>query len=247
MAKEAEKNRTMYLKGSKEIGILLLHGWTSPPDELFPMARYLNSLGYTVSVPLLRGHGTRPEDLECVKWTDWLAQSRDELKKLEKSCKNIFVGGISMGGDLAIMLSGEKSISGTIAMGAAIRFKFHYLAKMALFAMGLTKKYRKKYYPPWLRKKMAHRKVYLYYPIESAKEVVRLTEHVKENLPMLTRPILIMQSTTDHMVSRKSPQIIFDGVKSKVKEIFWIKNAYHVFVEKKEVWEKVGEFMQKAK
>ena len=236
-------DKPFFLKGNNEIGILLLHGWTSPPDELFPLAKYLNSFGYTVSAPLLLGHGTRPEDLEHVKWKDWLFQSREELEKLKKHSDKIFVGGISMGGNLAMMISDDESIAGIVAMGAAMRYKFHSLAKIILFFMGLTKTYRKKYYPPWVRKKMGNRKVYLRYPIESAKEVVRMTDATREFLPRVTKPILIMQSKSDHMVSKKSPQMIFEGVKSNIKEIFWIENVYHVFVGKREVWEKIAQFI----
>ena len=224
------EDKAFFLKGSNNIGILLLHGWTSPNDELFPLARYLNSFGYTVSAPLLLGHGTRPEDLEHVEWKDWLSQSRKELEKLKRHCGKIFVGGISMGGNLAIMISDDESVAGIVTMGAAMRYKLHSLVKISLFFMGLTKTYRNKYYPPWVRKYMGNRKVYLRYPVKSAKEVVRMAEATREFLPRVTKPILIMQSSADHMVSKKSPRLIAEGVKSKIKEIFWIENAYHVFV-----------------
>lgn len=273
MADKIDKNKSFFLKGSNNVGILLLHGWTSPPDELFGLAEYLNSFGWTVSVPLLLGHGTRPEDLEHVRWKDWLFQSREELEKLKKSLslttgvlggdakrdttnhpkresvvrdEKIFVGGISMGANLAMMISDDESVAGIFTMGAAAKYKLHRLAKIALFFMGIMKKYRKKYYPPWIRKKMGNRKVYMYYPIESAKEVVRLSEATNVFLPRVAKPILIMQSTTDHMVSKKNPQVIFDKVKSKIKEIFWVEDVYHVFAEKKKVWEKIREFIQKV-
>jgi len=132
-----------------------------------------------------------------------------------------------------------------ISLGSAVRYKFHRLAKAGLFLMGMTKKYRKKYYPPWARKKMGDRKVYAHYPVESAKEVVRLADATRAFLPHITKPILIMQSTTDHMVSKKSPQIIVDRVGSNIKEIVWVKDGYHVFVDKKEVWEKIREFIKR--
>src|SRR4030042_6255735 len=240
---EKYQGNPFFLKGDSNIGILLLHGWASPPDELLPLAKYLNSFCYTVSAPLLLGHGTRPEDLEHVKWKDWLSQSRKALKELKKKSENIFVGGISMGGNLAMMISEDEAVAGIFTMGASIRYKVHFLVKISLFFMGLTKKYRNKYYPPWVRKRMGDRKGYLRYPIESAKEVVRMTDATREFLPRVTKPILIMQSTTDHMVSRKSPQIIMESVKSKIKEIFWIENAYHVFAGEKKVWEKIAHFI----
>ncbi len=234
-----------FLKGSNDIGILLLHGWSSPPDELFPMAQYFNSFGYTVLVPTFRGHGTRPEDLLGVTRRDWLEDAKSALAELKKHSSRIFVGGISMGGNLAMLLAEDKSVAGIMPMGAAMKYKFHSIVKIALFLLGLTKTYRRKYYPPWARKRMRKRKVYLYYPIESAKEVQRLADETRKFLPRVAKPILIMQSTTDYLVSRCSPKIIFNSVKSKVKEIFWVKNVYHVFAGEKKVWEKIGEFMDK--
>ncbi|HLM83900.1 MAG TPA: alpha/beta fold hydrolase [Candidatus Bathyarchaeia archaeon] len=243
---ENHQGKSFFLKGANGTGVLLFHGWTSPPDELLPLAKYLNSLGYTVSAPLLRGHGTRPEDLECVHWKDWLKDARRALQEFEKITPKIIVGGISMGGDIAMHLAEENSVAGVIVLGAAVKYKVHFLAGLALFFMGLTKKYRKKYYPPWVRKKIGNRKVYMYYPIESAKEVMRLAIATREILSRITKPILIMQSTTDHMVSRKSPQMIFDGVSAEIKEIYWVENAYHVFVEDEKVWKKIGEFILRA-
>ena len=148
-----------------------------------------------------------------------------------------------MGGNLAMLLGENKSVAGIMPMGASVKYKFHELVKPVLFFMGLTKVYRHKYYPPWVRKKMGKRDVYLYYPIESAKEVVKLAETTRNNLAGITKPILIMQSTSDHMVSKKSPQIIFKGVSSKIKEIFWMENVYHVFAENRKAWEKIADFI----
>ncbi|OGI24977.1 MAG: hypothetical protein A3J76_04380 [Candidatus Moranbacteria bacterium RBG_13_45_13] len=240
------QNNSFLLKGDNNVSVLLLHGWTSPPGELLPLAKYLNSFGYTVYAPLLRGHGTKPEDLVGVTWQDWFADSRKALAELKNYSSRIFVGGISMGGNLAMLLSEEDNVSGIIAMGPSVKYKLHNLAKLSVYLMGLTKTYRKKYYPPWVRKKMGHRDVYPYYPVESAKAVMLLTEETKKFLPRITKPILILQSTSDHMVSKKSPRMILEGVSSKVKEIYWVKDAYHVFAGDREVHEKIGEFISKV-
>ena len=247
LEKNVYNSEPFFLKGTNGIGVLLLHGWSSPPDEFLPMAKHLNALGYTVSAPLLRGHGTRPEDLECVHWKDWFEDARKDLRELEKINSKIFIVGISMGGDLAMHLSEEKSISGIISLGAAVKYRFHSLAKIGLFFMGLTKKYRKKYFPPWVRDKVGNRREYMHYPVESAKEVVRLADATRKILPRITKPILIMQSTTDHLVSKKSPQTIFDCVRSKIKEIYWVKDSYHVFVDDRKIWEKIAEFIKNIK
>jgi len=141
----------IWLKGDSTTGILLFHGWTAPPDEMLPLAKKLQAKGYTVYAPILRGHSTRPEDLEGVTWQDWLADAKIALEKLRKDAQNIFVGGISMGGNISLLLSEEKNVSGIILLGAPIRFRFQEMAEAALYIMGLTKKYRKKYYPRFRR------------------------------------------------------------------------------------------------
>ncbi len=232
-----------FFKGDGRAGILLLHGWTSPPDEFLPLAKYLNSLGYSVMAPLLAGHGTRPEDLKGVTWRDWLRDGRKALEEVKKHADKIFVGGISIGGDLAFLLSADKSVAGIISLGAPIRVPFHRTAKAVLYLLGLTKTYRRKYFPPWVQAKRGNRPAYPYYPMESAKEAIRLAEAVRKFLPRVTKPVLIMQSDADHMSSKKSPRIIHRRVKSKIKEIYWVRDAYHVFVNDRKVWKKITEFM----
>lgn len=242
------RDEPFFMKGSNGIGILLFHGWSSPPDEFLPLAKYFNSLGYTVSAPLLAGHGTKPEDLKDVTWQDWMRDSRKALSELKKQTPRIFVGGISMGGNLAMLLSQDESVAGVITMGASVKFHFQALVKISLFFMGLTKTYRRKYYPPWVRKKMGKRNVYSFYPISSAKEVMKLAKHTQNNLSHIRKPILIMQSTTDHLVSRKSPMMIYNGVKSDIKDIFWAEKAYHVFINgegKEKAFEKIREFISR--
>ncbi|MCX6766776.1 MAG: alpha/beta fold hydrolase [Candidatus Moranbacteria bacterium] len=238
-------SKPIFLKGCNETGVLLLHGWASPPDELLLLAKYLNSFGYTVSAPLLRGHWAKPEDLLGVTWKDWFEDSQKALDELKKQNSQVFVGGISMGGDLAMLLSEDESVKGIIALGAPIRFHFHTLAKAGLFFMGLFKTYRKKYYPPWVGKETRNRKVYSFYPVENVKEVIRMVEATEKFLPHITKPILIVQSSSDFLVSNRTPRLIFGGVKSKTKEIFWMKDAFHVFVENRKVWEKIKEFVEK--
>ena len=240
-------SKPIFLEGRNGTGILLLHGWASPADEILPLAKYLNSFGYTVSAPLLRGHGTRPEDLLGVIWKDWLEDSQKALRELNKQTSRVFVGGISMGGDLAILLSEDESVKGILSLGAPIRFHFHGIGKIALFFMGHFKTYRKKYYPPWIANETRNRKVYSSYPVENVKEVIRLAEATEKFLPRVTKPILIFQSGSDFLVSRRTPRIIFNRVGSQSKEIYWVKDGQHVFVENRKVWEKIAEFIKNIK
>src|SRR4030042_3441997 len=105
MDNKIKQNKPFLLKGGKEIGVLLLHGWTSPPVELLGLGKYLNSFGYTVSAPLLRGHGMKPEDLLGVTWQDWLEDAKKSLAELKKYSDKVFVGGVLVGGKTRSVLS----------------------------------------------------------------------------------------------------------------------------------------------
>jgi len=79
------------------VGCLLVHGFTGAPPEMRLVGEYLNAQGLTISAPLLAGHGTRAEDLNHVRWQDWVAAAEKGLLALLESCELVFVAGLSMG------------------------------------------------------------------------------------------------------------------------------------------------------
>ena len=63
----------IYLEGSSEVGILLMHGFSASPHEVQELAYYLNKkANYTVYAPLLAGHGANPDDFGKYSWQEWL-------------------------------------------------------------------------------------------------------------------------------------------------------------------------------
>jgi len=64
------------LPGGK-IGVLVIHGFTGSPVSIAPWAKFLNKSGYTVSAPLLPGHGSSWQQMNQTSWQDWY----DEVEK----------------------------------------------------------------------------------------------------------------------------------------------------------------------
>ena len=52
------------------LGCLILHGFTSSLDTVRALVPMAERLGLPYRMPILRGHGTRPEDLRGVGWQD---------------------------------------------------------------------------------------------------------------------------------------------------------------------------------
>ncbi|MDD5710676.1 MAG: alpha/beta fold hydrolase [Candidatus Colwellbacteria bacterium] len=224
----------IFLQGTKDIGVLLYHGWSSSPQEFNPSftestAKYLHGLGYTVYIPLHRGHGTEPNDMLDVGWREWLADARLAYDFLARRAKRIIVGGMSMGANLALVLASEKSVAGVIPMGAPIFFRFHFpgLIWAWLFRNQRSlhsKRYRKR--DAYITNRKVH---YLQYPPKSAYEAIHSRLAVKKILDKVTAPILIMHSLGDNVAHPFSASYIKWRVGSKDKQVYLVQKSYHSF------------------
>ncbi len=250
LMKDAEP---IFLQGTKDIGVLLFHGWSSSPQEFNPSftestAKYLNSLGYTVYIPLHRGHGTEPADLLDIGWKEWLADARDAYNFLAQRVGKTVVGGMSMGANLALAIAAEKPVAGVIPMGTPIFFRFHYLGLIWAWLLRNRRDLRHKRY----RKKDAYiatRKVhYLQYPPTSAYEAIYSRQRIKRILKNIKVPVLVMHSFHDNVVHPFSAPYIYRKIGSKDKRIYFVKKSYHSFttdVHSSEANRAMGDFISR--
>ena len=65
----------------------------------------LRAAGYTVAGPLLPGHGTRSQDLNHVRWQDWMQTVEESYALLKSRCERVAVGGESTGAVLTLRLA----------------------------------------------------------------------------------------------------------------------------------------------
>ncbi len=251
MKNDSNKNigRPIFLRGKKDAGLVFFHGWSAIPGEFSDLAKFLNEQGYWVYVPMLSGHGTKPEDLLNIRWQDWKRDAVEAVFEMKKYVRNIVVGGISIGGALAMMISNDSSVRAILSLGAPYRFRFHYLAKLAVFLMSITKTYRSKYYPKRVRELSLKRVSYQRYPVKNLLEVFKLVEENARFLHRVKKPIIIMQSETDHIISKNSAKNIFEKVSSQKKELVLMGDVYHVFIStngKEKAQAEIKKFLEKV-
>jgi len=128
----SEKVRPEELKGSKGIGILLIHGFEGSPFEMKELGDYLYELGYSINIPLLPGHGTSIDDLVNTSFNDWYFHVEKSYFKLKLDCKKVYAIGISLGGLLAINLAEKHKIDGLITISAPVFFNGLYNGKWVM-------------------------------------------------------------------------------------------------------------------
>lgn len=226
-------NQPFYFPGTNGKGVLLVHGWSSTAYEVRRLGKFLNEKGYTVHGPLLRGHGTKPEDLENVKWEEWLADLEKAYEKMEAEVGQVYVGGTSIGSCLAMLLAQKKkNIAGLILMATPFKIR---MEKLMIFFAKLTvkiKPFNKKIYPPTFGAATTITRLISYqkYSVQSALETFELIEAARKNLNQITQPCFLIQSKSDHIVIPKSLEEIYNRLGSKIKRKKYIGKAYHTFI-----------------
>lgn len=116
-----KSNDQVFLQGDNGKAILLMHGLTSGASQMIPMAHYLNYYGYTVSCVNIAGHGTYPEDLSHTTSEDMITKAEFDYSNISREYSEVYVGGISTGGLLAMMLcSRHPDIKGFISISAPV-------------------------------------------------------------------------------------------------------------------------------
>ena len=212
---------------NKEIGVVLVHGYTGTPSSMRPWAEYLNQQGYTVRVPLLPGHGTKPEDLSEIKWQQWPEKVESELDELRKNCKKIFICGFSMGGGTTLHLATKHSdkITGIILVNPMIHLPF--IGTKLAYLLSRIKKYRSSAGDDIKRPGVTQGG----YEVMSTKGIYQILQMLKITRAHLHRvnvPMQLFHSVDDHTLPVSNTEIVMKRVGSLNKERIELTNSFHV-------------------
>ncbi len=211
-----------------DTGCLLIHGFGGSPQGLRQMGEYLSKEGITALGVRLHAHGTRIEQMHSCRYQEWVASAEEGLQELRRRCSRIFLAGISMGGALSLRLArlhpGE--ISGVIAI--CTPYDVPAWMKVLLPPLKLVIK----------KINIGHRRstkdptvVEVNYPrisLPAAYELVKLLAQVRQDLPLITQPLLLLASRHDSVVHPKNAGLLHDALGSTVKEVVWLENSDHM-------------------
>jgi carboxylesterase len=236
---------TFFWEGGS-VGVLLLHGLTATTAEVRLLAEKLYAAGYTISAPLLPGHGTKPEDLNETTWRDWAWTAEKAYHHLATVCDHVFVGGESTGGALALYLAARHDdIVGILCYAPAI--------KLAISTHNLVRLYVAAPLVHFLPKENVGGndfwQGYKVNPLRAVMELLRLGQEVRRQLPRIRQPLLTMQGRQDRTVSEDAGEIICNGVSSELKVQKWLEASGHIILledELPEITAVTFKFMQDA-
>jgi len=204
----------------KGIGIFLIHGITKTPKEFERISFILNKKRIKTYCPLLPGHGTGKngetyfQDFWLSDQKEWLVHAEKEFIKFKKGCKEVYIGGVSLGGNIALKLALKYKVNGLILIGVPIFLSRILTLAYSAGRIALKIKNTNNNFHGLPIKKMLEIKDFL-------------IDETKKELSKVECPVIIFQSRKDDITNPKSALYIFKRIKSKDKKIIWFNNAGH--------------------
>lgn len=216
-----------YSHDGSDTGVLLVHGFTGTPQGMRPWGEYLAERDYTVRVPRLPGHGTTWQELNRTRWDDWYAVVDAAFRELHERCGRVFVGGLSMGGALALALAEQHGprVSGLILVNPAVKFEDwrvrllpllkHVMPSAAAIASDIKK--------PGVVELAYDRS-----PVHAAHSQFTAWKNVIRDLPEVTQPVLLLHSPEDHVVPASSSELVLARISSEDSTEILLHESFHV-------------------
>lgn len=207
-------------------GVLVVHGFTGNPHSMRGIAEALAAAGFTVELPLLPGHGTSVEDMLETSFRDWLGAAEDAYADLASRCDEVAVVGLSMGGALTAWLASEHpEIAGIACINAVVTPPEGM--KEALEAMVAEGQTLMPGIGSDIAKEGVTESAYADTPLQPLLTLFDGAAELKDRLPRITCPVLVVNSPQDHVVPPENSDILAASVSGPV-ERFTAPDSYHV-------------------
>jgi len=220
---------------ASRIGCLVTHGFTGAPKEMRWMGEYLNHQGYNVCGMRLPGHATKPKDMIRSRLQDWLLCVEDGYNLLQACSEQVYLLGLSMGGALSLVSASRLPVRGVVAMSTPYRllnFPMRQIARLITWLIPFVAKGGGEPGADWFDQEAFRQHVsYPQNPSRSAIELDLLLGMMRDSLPLVKAPVLLIHSRNDDYVFRGSMEHIHAALGSTDKHMLWVEGAGHVITE----------------
>ncbi len=239
------------------IGCLCIHGFMASPSEIYWQAKHLAEQGYTVYAPRLPGHGGDYRAMSRLRWSDWYDAALNGWSTLRAQCDQVFVIGHSMGGMLGLLLATSVIVNGLVMLASPVIFRHRLMANANWFKFvrPFTDQHDKTSLAQIVREEQVRRGEaingrvrYDIWSTAAVYELYDLAGAVREHLPRVTAPLLLIYSQGDQTVSLENRDYIAAHVGSKLVEQHTLQRSDHILtmdVERETVFQYVADFLSR--
>ena len=236
--------------------VISIHGFSSAPKEVEELGIYLNENHINIYAPRLKGHGTTSNNLENTTWKDWYVSISKAIALASIKYENIYILGFSAGGLLALLHSYKQcdKIKGIICINTALKLN-DKRANFLIPVINLWNNINTYFNIKVLKKEYINN--YAEHPninynkhyIKSINQLNKLIDTTQKKLSKVNKPTLIIQGKNDPVVDSSSAKIIYENIKSKYKDILYLKSNKHVIIktnQNKIIFQKIIRFINKT-
>jgi carboxylesterase len=213
----------------RKMPVLLLHGFTSSLDCVKKPAAALREAGFEVVTPLLRGHGTKWEDLRGVTAADWFEDGRRALDELYGQHQvPVAVVGLSMGGTVALDLGIHFPAKVAVVIGAAPALEFaNPLSSVSKYVGRLISAFPSPnaYADQELRRRFDTN--YKKFPTLAFASLFAYAREVRARMSQLTVPVHLIHSLKDKVIPARATRFVMETARSERKSVSWYTASGH--------------------
>ncbi len=209
-------------------GALVLHGFTGSPVSMRPLAEALAAAGFAVEMPRLPGHGTAVFDMAETGWDDWLTEAERALGAVQSRTADgkVVVVGLSMGGALtAALAQGHPELGGIVLINAPVAVPSELgdaVREMLAGGVEVMDAIGNDIADP-----DANEAAYDETPLRALLSMIMAGEQVRERLPEIEVPTLIITSKQDHVVNPEDSDVLAEHISGPVERL-WLEKSFHV-------------------
>ncbi len=247
-------------QGSPDRACMLLHGLGGGIYQLRWLAQHLHQQGLTVQGINFPGHGIPVEEMPPSTWPEWYEHSRAAYEQLCERYAQVSVLGFSTGCVVALHLAAQMSAIQKPPEQMVLLSPF--MAIKRLWFTGLPLEFYVQAFggvvksAPRRHLAIADREIRALgekvdrtrtFNLISVQSALQLIGKVKQTLPKLTTPTLIIQSSQDSVVDPPGAQYLYDHLGSQIKTLQWLHHSDHIITmdrERQQVFEWVGSFLE---
>ena len=262
------QDSSYFLNGNRN-GVLLIHGLTGTPNEMRIIAKGLNQAGFTVYAMQLAGHCGDEADLCRTTWQDWYQSVQQAADFLKQHVDHFFVAGLSMGALLSLKLAADypQLVKGVGVYGVTFTYdgwSMPFWAKQLFFLLTFLKKlhlFQKTSFiekPPYGLKDERIRATVAASmfsgdsaaaglagnPFPALAEMQWLAKKVRQQLPQVIAPCLIMHSGHDDIANINTNARLVEKNVSGPTRFVVLDDSYHLITIDRQRREVINESVQ---
>lgn len=262
------QDSSYFLNGNRN-GVLLIHGLTGTPNEMRIIAKGLNQAGFTVYAMQLAGHCGDEADLCRTTWQDWYQSVQQAADFLKQHVDHLFVAGLSMGALLSLKLAADypQLVKGVGVYGVTFTYdgwSMPFWAKQLFFLLTFLKKlhlFQKTSFiekPPYGLKDERIRATVAASmfsgdstaaglagnPFPALAEMQWLAKKVRQQLPQVIAPCLIMHSGHDDIANINTNARLVEENVSGPTQFVVLDDSYHLITIDRQRREVINESVQ---